>query len=408
MLNARLWRHGPFVRFFMGAGLSIVGDWFNTVAIAVLIYQLTGRVALVAVAFIASVLPRVALAPIGGALADRFERRNLLIALDASRAVVALLPLFAHSAGMVWCAYGAVLLLQAGACVYNPTQGAYLSHLVPDDLLEPANASFATMRDSAMVVGPALAAAVLGVWGSAVAFGANALSFAVSAGLLLTLPHAIHGATQALQVRTFVTAHAAIVRRYPRIAALYLCYLVAVVPLYFFQTIMVVYARDLGQPTSFVGMFYAAAGLGGALGGLIMGHYLRRLPYTVVISLYALGVPALGALAFVHNVGLALAFLAGRAAAGTTGDLIVTVSVQRYVAPEQRGRAFGLWFWCIAIGQLVGACMGVTVTVHTAMSVLLWCSLVILPIILIGMLVSIRAGHPPNVTVQGTVAQSVR
>ena len=42
MLSVRLWRTGPFVRFFAGASLSILGNWFNTVAIAVLAYRLSG------------------------------------------------------------------------------------------------------------------------------------------------------------------------------------------------------------------------------------------------------------------------------------------------------------------------------------------------------------------------------
>lgn len=401
MLSIRLWRHGAFVRFFIGASLSVVGDWFNTVAIAVLTYRITGRVSLVAATIAASVLPRVLLAPIGGALADRFERRGLLVALDSARAVVALLPLLAHDMATLWVVYAAVVLLQVGACLYNPAQGAYVSQLVPDDLLEGANAAYATMRDVGLFIGPALAATVLGLWGPGSAFWSNALSFMVAAGILLTLPRAAHSG-QPAGLRALVAGYAVIPRRYPRIAALYPCYLAYVVPIFFFQAIMVIYALRLGQPTTFIGVLYAIAGLGGAAGGIAMGQYLRRLPYGVAIIIFALNVPVLGTLALIHQAVPALAMLALSSAAGTAGDVIFAVTVQRHVAPEERGRAFGLWFWCIAIGQLIGAGLGVALA-PIAVPALLWVSLGAFSIIVVSVVFSIRASQPES----GTPAETV-
>lgn len=406
MLTARLWRHGPFVRFFVGASLSIVGNWFNTVAIAVLTYRLTGQVSLVAVTIAASVLPRVLLAPIGGVLADCFERRGLLVALDYARALVALLPLLAHDSQSIWLIYVAVVLLQVGACIYNPAQGAYVPNLVDDDLLEPANAAYASMRDIGMFAGPALATGILSLWGPATAFLGNALSFVISAGLLLTLPRATHGAARAVKVRTLAAGYAAIVRRYPRIGALCLCYLACAAPIYFFVAIMVVYTRAVGQPTTFIGVLYAAAGLGGALGAFGMGQYLRRLPYSAAIAIYALSVPLLAALVFVHQTGLALVLWAGSTAAGTAGDVIFSVSVQRYVTAEERGRAFGMLFWCIAIGQLIGACLGAAVTARTAVPALLWVSMAAFPIVIAGVVLSIRARQPAGLVSAGAMAKS--
>ncbi len=409
MLSTRLWRHGPFVRFFIGASLSVVGDWFNTVAIALLTFRLTGQVSFVAITIAVSVLPRVVLSPIGGALADRFDRRRLLVLLDVVRAVVALLPLLAHDRGTLWLIYATVLLLQAGACVYNPAQRAYIAHLVPDELLEPANAAYATMSDIGMFAGPALAAAVLGSGGLATAFWANALSFLVAAGLVLSLPRAVHAPMGADNLRALMAGHASIVRRYPRIAALYLCYLAYVIPIYFFQAIMVIYAEALGHPPkAFVGVLYAAAGLGGAAGGLFMGQYLRRLPYSIAMAIFALSVPLLGLLALLHNTPLALIVLACSTAAGTSGDVVFTVNVQRYVAPEERGRAFGMVFWCIAVGQLIGAILGTIMTAHTAVPALLWVSLATFPVVLLGAVLSVRVGRKPYGVPTRAIAEGMR
>lgn len=391
----------------MGASFSNIGNWFNTVAVAVLIYRLTGRVSGVAVALAVSVLPRVVLAPFGGALADRYERRNLLIALDAARAVIALLPLLIHDAGGVWVIYLALLLLQAGSCVYNPTQGAYIPSLVPDDLLESANAAYTTMRDIALFAGPALAWTVLRAWGPSAAFWGNALSFAVSAGVLLTLPRAERGKPIALKGAALIADYMALVRRYPRIAPLYLCYLAYPAQVYFFQAIMVVYVRTLGESTPFIGVLYAAAGLGGILGGVLMGQFMRRLPYAAGMGIYVLCVPLLAALSFVDRAALALVLLALSTLAGTAGDLIFSVTVQRNVAPEERGRAFGLWFWCAPIGQLVGAALGATVAAQMVIPALLVVSSVALPIVLIGALLSVQASRRVQVTSRGAAVESI-
>lgn len=401
MLSMRLWRNAAFVRFFIGASLSVVGDWFNTVAIAVLTYHISGRVALVAVSIAASVLPRVLLAPVGGALADRFERRSLLVTLDSARAIVALLPLLAHNMATLWLVYAAVALLQAGACLYNPAQGAYVSSLVPDDQLEAANAVYATMRDVGLFVGPALAASVLGVWGVAVAFCSNAMSFLVAAGLLLTLPRSAH-VLQPASVRALMLGYAQIPRRYPRITALYPCYLAYAAAIFFFQAIMVAMTLGLGQSTTFIGVIYAVAGLSGAAGGVAMGVFQRRLPYGLAVSLFALNVPLLGALALVHQAVPALALLALSSAAGTAGDVIFAVNVQRYVAPDERGRAFGLLYWCIAVGQIIGAGLGI-VLAPIALPALLWVSLGAFAVMLVSVVFSIRAPRAAHGTSTETV-----
>jgi predicted MFS family arabinose efflux permease len=171
---------------------------------------------------------------------------------------------------------------------------------------------------------------------------------------------------------------------------------------------MVAYARNLGLPATFVGVFYAAAGIGGALGAVGMGHSLLRLPYAAAVAIYALCVPLLGALSLIHDVKITLLVLAASTAAGTAGDVLFAVNVQRYVSPEERGRAFGLQFWFLPVGQLCGAVIGVGVDVHTAVPALLWVSGAVLPIILTGVLLSIRAGQPPGVVIRGAVAERVQ
>lgn len=393
MANLGLWRNGLFGRFFIGATFSLIGNWFNNVAITVLAYRISGQVSLAAVAIACSVLPRVILGPFSGVLADRFERRNLLVALDVGRALIALVPLLAHDASTLWIVYAAVVLLQTGACLYNPAQGAYLPCLVADNLLTPANAILASMRAIGMFIGPALAAVVLGAAGLTIAFWVNALSFIVSAALLLTLPQLASPAAEVVQPRGLLVGYVDIVRRYPRIAPLYLCCMASAIPVFLLQGVMVAYVGLLGQPSTFIGALYAAAGLGGAIGGIAMGHYLPHLPYAAAVTVFVVSVLLLGALALTTITVLALLLLALSTAAGTAGDVLFEVGIQRAVLPHERGRAFGLYFWSFALGQLVGALLGVALA-HVAVAALLWTSLLVLPIVIVGAVVAARAGQP--------------
>jgi predicted MFS family arabinose efflux permease len=108
----------------------------------------------------------------------------------------------------------------------------------------------------------------------------------------------------------------------------------------------------------------------------------------------------------VQVAGPALVLLACSTAAGTAGDVIYFVSVQRYVTPQEHGRAFGLWFWCIAIGQLIGAALGVAVTIRTAIPALLGVSVGLCPLVLVGVLLSIRAEWPSR-AMHGPIGEGV-
>jgi len=384
LLKRNLWRNARFVRFTAGGAFSLVGNWFNTVAIAVLLFHLTGRASAVALSLALQVLPGMFLAPLGGAIADRFERRRLMLILDSVRALISLAPLLVHNTSTAWIIYLSSLLLQACTNIYNPAQNAYLPELVADGQLEPANAAYISLRNIAIFVGPALAGVVIAKWGTSVAFVANSVSFAVAASALLTLPSAKPTAIRELNPGALFGGYVTVASQYPSIARLSLCYFAAYLPISFFEGTMVAYTRVLGQPTSFVGLIYTAAGLGGIAGGLLMGQYFRRLSFTQIVIIDLLSVPSLGLLVFIGNVPLFLLAIAGTQVASNAGDVAYTTCVQRYVSSVERGRVFGLFRWSSSSGQFIGAGLGAVITASMTVPALLWISLAALPIALTG------------------------
>lgn len=406
MFSTQLWRHGPFIRFFVGATLSDIGSWFNTVAVAVLIYRLTGQVALVATGVAVQVAPRVVLNPIAGVLADRFDRRDLLIALDLLSALAALIPLV----GLMWpphiaipLIYLSILLLQTASTLYWPTQDAYVTGIVPHELLEGANAASSVSIDTAIFSGPALGALVVGAWGAGPSFAINAASFLVSALLLSRMPRTVRHDEQLPTPGALIRGYVTIVHEHHRLIALYLVPLASVVPVFYFQAVAVAYARSVGQASTFIGWLYAAVGVGGILGAAVLTRIQAHLPPVGVLGLFLVSAPLLGALALTHRWGVALVLLAASGFANTTAELIIRVRIQRSVAPDELGRAFGMLRFCMAIGQALGAVLGIAIADVAALTGLLWIGCGVVPIMAVGLALSRERGRVPSDGLSETV-----
>src|SRR5581483_3106048 len=127
-----------------------------------------------------------------------------------------------------------------------------------------------------------------------------------------------------------------------------------------------------------------------------MGQWQRHLSPRAVVALYGLEIPLLGSLALVHAPILALVLLTASVASSMVGDLIFSVRVQRYVPTEERGRAFGLVFWCMAVGQMAGAMLGTMVRPALAVPVLGWVSVGVLPITALGLAQFVRSHQVPT------------
>src|SRR5215213_7939957 len=78
---------GDFRLLFVGQGISELGDWMNRVALIVLVHNLTGQPAAIALLMLAQLLPRALILPVGGVLADRWPKRRLMIGTDLLRAI---------------------------------------------------------------------------------------------------------------------------------------------------------------------------------------------------------------------------------------------------------------------------------------------------------------------------------
>ena len=176
----------PGARALIGASAaSQAGDWLYNAALLGYVYSATHSAGWVGAATICRLLPYVLLGPFGGALADRYPRRTVLLAGDALRLLLmAVIAVTVASAAPVVLVIGLTALASAAGCAEKPAAMALLPSLVGETRLGPANALLHTVQDLGVLIGPAIGAILLGVAPAWVAFVANGATFAVSALLI--------------------------------------------------------------------------------------------------------------------------------------------------------------------------------------------------------------------------------
>ena len=182
--NDSLLSNARFLRLWIGQATSFVGDAVSMVALVVLVVQITGSASAVGGALVARLLPTIA-SPLAGVLADRVDRRAVLVASDLARAVLVLGLVFARDLATI---YILVFLMGLARTVFNPTVRAAFPSVVGGGDLTRANALIAGTFSTSIMVGPALGGLLVASIGVDAAFLADAVTYLISAILLSTVP----------------------------------------------------------------------------------------------------------------------------------------------------------------------------------------------------------------------------
>jgi MFS family permease len=182
--NDSLLRNARFLRLWIGQGASFVGDAVSMVALVVLVVEITGSASAVGGALVARLLPTIA-SPVAGVIADRVDRRVVLVATDLARAVLVLGLIFARDLATI---YVLVFLMGLARTLFNPTVRAAFPSVVRGGDLTRANALIGGTFSTSIMIGPALGGLLVASIGVEAAFLADAATYLVSAILLSTVP----------------------------------------------------------------------------------------------------------------------------------------------------------------------------------------------------------------------------
>ena len=178
-----LLRNVHFVRLWVGQGISFVGDAVSMVALVVLVVQITGSASAVGGTLVARLLPTLA-SPLAGVLADRLDRRVVLVASDLVRAGLVLGLVFARDLVVI---YSLVFLMGSARTLFNPTVRAAFPSVVGEGDLTRANSLISGTFSVSIMAGPALGGLLVASLGVDEAFQLDAVTYLISAAFLSSI-----------------------------------------------------------------------------------------------------------------------------------------------------------------------------------------------------------------------------
>src|SRR5438128_12105889 len=188
---------GPFRKLWLATALSLFGDFFNYVAMAWLVLQLTGSSLALGTVLLAQALPRAVLMLVGGALADRLSSRMTMLGSMGLRAVlVAALAVFALTGRIqIWEVYGFAAMFGIVDAFFMPARQSILPAVVADRELEPGNAVLNVTSQATVILGPVLGGVIVAVLGIGWAFAGDAACLVIGFLFILWLLAAARTAT---------------------------------------------------------------------------------------------------------------------------------------------------------------------------------------------------------------------
>jgi MFS family permease len=350
----RILDNRPLSRLLVGEFVSSVGDWLYLVALLIVVYRESADPVLLGIVGAARVLPYVLLTSPAGIVADRYDRRLVLLVTDVARGAImlALAWLVATDAPV---ASIIVMSIVAGcfSAFFSPTIGAYLPSIVGNEAeLGPANSAWSTLDNLAFIIGPAIAGLLIATSGLTAAFVLNAASFAILAVVLWGLPSVRPGARDSAGLAADGPAAAsdgaapqesliAIVRP---VLGLALADVTAGFAFGGLGVLTVLLAiQQLGAGEEGTGYLNAGIGVGAVVGAVLSGALStsarQRTILLAGLIVFAAGLVLLGA---VSSLAVAFVAMAIASAGSLVAEVLSTTIFQRLVPDAVRGRALGV------------------------------------------------------------------
>jgi len=335
-------RHPEFRRLFLAHSVSRAGDAFNTVALVVLVFELTDSGIGVAGAVAFEVLPVLLFGPVAGLAADRLSRRKLMVGADLGRAILA--TVLVMSNGSVGIAFAVAFGLSAGTVVFNPAASSLVPEVVGDNEVVTANSALWTAAVVAQVVLAPTAGVLIAAFGVEVAFAVNAATFVVSALTLAGLRAGRSPADVVVRGWSGVMSGLGAVRADPLLVRLAIVQVLASASAGATGGLLVVLAeRWIGVGPGGFGILLAAIGVGAILGPTLLRRFVRVGDRRWLFGPFAARGAVDLTLAAVGNPLVAGSALVVYGMSTSTGMVAYQSTLQTIVPREARGRAFAFY-----------------------------------------------------------------
>lgn len=174
-----------FRKLFYGQTLSVLGDWFHTVALLTFVYSVTESPFIIALTFMSKGLPQLLLSPFIGGFVDRFPTKKILISTDVLRGVIVLTYLLATY--KIEIIFVANICLSVLSCLFEPAKQSTLKMIIRQKHLVTANTLSSTVNGFMSIMGASLGGIIAQALSIEIAFIINSLSYFVSALIIYKL-----------------------------------------------------------------------------------------------------------------------------------------------------------------------------------------------------------------------------
>ncbi len=351
-----------FRRLWISNVVSLLGDWFNFIALINVIGSLTGSPLALGLIFIAKLLPVAIVSPVAGLIVDRFDRRQLMIVSDLIRAVVVALLVLADYLGSTILVYVLIVAQVVVSAVFQPAQSASIPNVTSRAELLTANTLMAASWSVMLAVGAALGGVATAVVGARIVFVVDSLSYCVSAYFLYraVIPQetaaGFHGGIfrtanrEIIEGWRYLTSHGPIAR----IATAKATWALAGGALVYMLTL----AGSRIDPESAdvaIGALFAARGIGTGLGPVLARRMFRdktRWPAVLGSCVVFSGMVYAIFGASPWGYGLVLLVIIAHSASGANW-VLASVLLQERTVDRYRGRVFATEWLLVMIADTV-------------------------------------------------------
>ncbi|HET9341535.1 MAG TPA: MFS transporter [Candidatus Eremiobacteraceae bacterium] len=355
-----------FSLFYAGQALSYVGDGLRTLAIPLLVYHLTGSPLSLGVSYALEFLPFALFGPIGGALADRLDRRRMMLLCDFIRFLVLALFALAYARGVLtlpWL-YAGIAIIATCAAFFIGGQSPSIPFLLGKDRASPAVAALIAAEQGANLIVPPIGGALFALVGPLPELAINAFTYLTSQLSLYVLPTL--GPDVPGRMPTVRELVADVAEGFRIVLADDAMRAVAMLSgalnffgIMAFAVIIPFLERDLGASTQQVGLAFGVIAAGSVVGSLIAGRYGMRWPFgKALITAYAIDAFIFLPVVFAHELWFGVTFFACASACGSF-EIAQIVAWRMRVAPEDKvGRVSASVRLIALIGLVPGTLIG--------------------------------------------------
>lgn len=367
-----LQRNGNYRFLWWGNVVSLLGDWFTLIASAALIAELTNSGVAISYLFLARFLPLFLFSPLAGVLADRYNRKKIMVVSDILRAITVWGFLLVSITGQVWLLYLLTVLQFALSAMFTPARTAVLAMIVPEKDLVTANALDSFTWSTMLALGALLGGAVAAIFGGNTAFVLDGITYLVSALLLarIVLPQRTMRVTRTKQSgwldflegfkyvagRPFLLGISLVKAGGSLVwGAINVLEVKYAEEIFYLSRIAVLPNLQIEEPgTATLGLIYLISGLGTGLGPIFMRRWLgdsrRRMLQGIGLG-FLLMLAGITGLSFAPTLAIFLLFTFVRTVGTGTLWVFSAVLLQVMVPDTYRGRVFAFEFAALTMTQ---------------------------------------------------------